>query len=111
MQKMKDKRRQNVDLCFNTVKETLSRKGIIFHQSLHLPTFIFFCLSASSLPGASCLTGEKGDAGLPGFGRPGPPGEPGLIGLSVPGSSGPPGHKGIKGQGGRPGQPGMALFL
>lgn len=107
MQKMKDKRGQNVDSlgvqhCQRNIEE------YYFSAPPHL--HFFFCLSASPLPGASGLTGEKGDAGLPGFGHPGPPGEPGLTGLSVPGLSGPPGHKGIKGQGGRPGQPGMALF-
>lgn len=75
------------------------------------PTPILFCLSASSLPGAHGLPGEKGDAGLPGFGRPGPPGEPGVIGPSGPGPLGLPGQKGIKGQRGLPGQPGIESFL
>lgn len=68
-------------------------------------TSILFCLSAFPLPGPNGLPGEKGNAGLPGFGHPGPLGEPGITGPSVPGPRGLPGQKGIKG--GQPGLPGQ----
>lgn len=100
MQWVKDKRGLRFNLI--TCQKTSGRS---------LPSSTVFCLSSSPLTGPNGLPGEKGNAGLPGFGHPGLPGEPGLIGPSVPGPQGLPGQKGIKGQNGLPGQPGTESFV